>query len=357
MKTNQTHSIAETKSVEATTLLRKVSVATGAALLASLAASHASTDYGPAIWRPACSSNLYTTGYGHKFLVVHDMEGYYYWAVTVMFPSCGSPNNPSQVSPTYSVNGKHDTSSDSPAGEVTQSVREAYYGFQARCWNQHSTGVEHEGFQSNPAWYTDAMYNSSSALYRHMCDVYGIPKDRNHIVGHGEKSNAAWASWAGPNLGINAYCNTHTDPGPYWDWSRFMTMIIGNVTVDNSNAGFSASANWATGTSSTDKYGADYRFRGTQAISDPATWTGNLYAGQHSVYAWWAQGGNRLSSAAYVVYHGGTSTTVSVNQQANGGKWNLLGTWGDFASGNNNVLLSCWGTTGYVVIADAIKWQ
>ncbi|MGI8964848.1 MAG: hypothetical protein ACR2H1_02035 [Limisphaerales bacterium] len=40
-----------------------------------------------------------------------------------------------------------------------------------------------------------------------------------------------------------------------------------------------------------------------------------------------------------------------------GGQWNLLGTWSDFVARNNIVKLSCWTTTGYVVIADGIKWQ
>lgn len=127
------------------------------------------------------------------------------------------------------------------------------------------------------------------------------------------------------------------------------------VILDNNQAGFSASSNWSTGTMSTDKYGADYRFRSTQAISDPATWQVTLpSAGTYAVYAWWPQGSNRSTSAPYIIYHNGGSTTVRVNQQVNGGKWNLLGTWDMGTTGK--VQLSCWTTTGYVVVADAIKW-
>lgn len=126
--------------------------------------------------------------------------------------------------------------------------------------------------------------------------------------------------------------------------------------VDNNNAGFSASANWATGTSSTDKHGTDYRYRSTVSSSDAATWVVSLpNSASTSVYAWWPQGANRSSTAPYIVYHNGTSTTVNVNQQINGGKWNLLGTW-SMTAGNNTVKLSCWTTTGFVVMADAIKW-
>jgi hypothetical protein len=129
-----------------------------------------------------------------------------------------------------------------------------------------------------------------------------------------------------------------------------------SFVVDNSGAGFSASANWATGTSSTDKHGTDYRYHSTVSSSDPATWVVSLpNSASTSVYAWWPQGGNRSTSAPYIVYHNGTSTSVNVNQQINGGKWNLLGTW-SMTAGNNTVKLSCWTTTGFVVMADAIKW-
>jgi hypothetical protein len=125
---------------------------------------------------------------------------------------------------------------------------------------------------------------------------------------------------------------------------------------DNNTTAFTVSANWATGTSSTDKYGADYRYRSTAAISDQATWTASLPSTRsYSVYAWWPQGSNRSATAPYTVYHAAGSTSVSKSQQANGGKWNLLGSW-NMNAGSNQVRLSCWTSTGFIVVADAIKW-
>ena len=129
------------------------------------------------------------------------------------------------------------------------------------------------------------------------------------------------------------------------------------VTVDNSSAGFSVVGTWSSGSSSTDKYGADYRYHSTAAVSEPASWTASITGGTHSVYAWWPQGSNRSTTAPYIVYHGSGSTTVNKNQQLNGGSWQLLGSWGDFVSGSNQVKLSCWTSTGFVVVADAVKWQ
>lgn len=125
------------------------------------------------------------------------------------------------------------------------------------------------------------------------------------------------------------------------------------IIIDNTNAGFTASANWSTGTSSTDKYGTSYRYRSTQAVSDPAQWTANLTkSGTWTISAWWAQGTNRSATAPYVLPGG---TKVIVNQQANGGKWNTLGSV-SLATGNQSTQLSCWTTSGFIVLADAVKY-
>ena len=47
-----------------------------------------------------------------------------------------------------------------------QSVRESNYAWHAVGWNTYMFGTEHEGFVSNPAWFTEAMYQSSASLHR-----------------------------------------------------------------------------------------------------------------------------------------------------------------------------------------------
>lgn len=131
-----------------------------------------------------------------------------------------------------------------------------------------------------------------------------------------------------------------------------------NVTLDNVNAGFTVTGtNWSTGTSATDKFGTNYRFRGTAQVSDPATWAANLgNTGSYTVSAWWSQGINRSVTAPYIVVHSTGSTTVNKNQQTNGGSWQSLGIY-NLNAGTNTVRLSCWTTTGFVVMADAVKWS
>jgi uncharacterized lipoprotein YddW (UPF0748 family) len=117
----------------------------------------------------------------------------------------------------------------------------------------------------------------------------------------------------------------------------------------------SASGDWATGTSAVDKYGSDYRFRLTEAVSDAATWTWTApQSRNYEIYAWWSQGSNRSATAPFVVSRAGGTDTVYRNQQTGGGAWQSLGVF-SISAGTNTVRLSCWTTAGYVVIADAIK--
>src|SRR5438045_1212222 len=106
-------------------------------VLAAAISANASSDYGPAIWRPACSGHYYTSGYGHKFYVEHDMEGYYASTISYLQGCSGT------VSIHYCCNGKKDTSTDYAAGELTQMVSEANYAWHVRCWNKYCLGTEH----------------------------------------------------------------------------------------------------------------------------------------------------------------------------------------------------------------------
>lgn len=166
----------------------------GMILFGSLAM--ASEDYGPAIWDPAYSGN-YTVGRGGNaitYVIVHIIQGSYNGCISWF-------KNPSaKVSAHYVV---------SRGGNITQMVRNSNTGWHAGNWtyNQRSIGIEHEGYVTDQS-FSDAMYRSSAALVRYICNRYGIPTDRAHILGHNEVPGA-----------------THTDPGPNWNWSLFMSYV------------------------------------------------------------------------------------------------------------------------------------
>ncbi|PWI20094.1 N-acetylmuramoyl-L-alanine amidase [Streptomyces sp. Act143] len=95
-------------------------------------------------------------------------------------------------------------------GNIAQCVREADIAWHAGNWeyNTRSIGIEHEGWVDQPAYFTDALYEQSAALTADVCLRHGIPIDRTHVIGHHEVPGT-----------------DHTDPGPYWDWARYMRAV------------------------------------------------------------------------------------------------------------------------------------
>jgi N-acetyl-anhydromuramyl-L-alanine amidase AmpD len=121
-------------------------------------------------------------------------------------------NPASQSSAHYTVR-----SSD---GFVGQSVLEKDIAWHAGNWsyNRASIGIEHEGFVANPAWFTEAMYDSSAWLCAYLCYKYGIPVNRYHIIGHNEVPDPYAPGQYG---GVS----NHTDPGNYWNWDKYMDYV------------------------------------------------------------------------------------------------------------------------------------
>ena len=95
-------------------------------------------------------------------------------------------------------------------GHVAQCVRESDIAWHAGNWdyNTRSVGIEHEGWVDKPEYFTDALYQESARLTASICDRYGIPKNRDHIIGHVEVPGT-----------------DHTDPGKHWDWVRYMSLV------------------------------------------------------------------------------------------------------------------------------------
>jgi hypothetical protein len=80
----------------------------------------------------------------------------------------------------------------------------------------HSIGIEHEGYAIKAgSWYSEPQYESSAQLVKYLAAKFGIPLDREHIFGHDEVP--------GP---LDSYvAGMHWDPGPYWDWNHYFSLL------------------------------------------------------------------------------------------------------------------------------------
>lgn len=138
-----------------------------------------------------------------RYIVIHDTEGAWDGVIDLV-------QDPTYVSWNYSLR--------STDGHIAQHVKAKDVAWHAGNWyvNAKSIGLEHEGFLAHPdSWYTEAMYRSSARLVRYLAAKYGIPLDRQHILGHDNVPGPTTATVPG----------MHTDPGPYWDWRHYFDLL------------------------------------------------------------------------------------------------------------------------------------
>lgn len=412
--------------------------------------AQAQPDYPGATWNPADSSNFTVANrpasHPILYIVIHVMQGSYNGAISWF------KNPASNVSAHYLMRAAD--------GDITQMVRNRDIGWHAGNWtyNTRSIGIEHEGFVSDPNWFTPTVYQTSARLSRYLSLQYGFLRTREHIIGHVEVPGA-----------------THTDPGPHWNWNLYMSLVrlgaeyaggknpgriksgstypttlfftnsaddpwpaggdirlatanpvdstspfydpatwisptrvggpagevppggtgafpitlrapagpgifsgsfqlvkegvgrfgpivtltivvgTGEKVIDNDSADFETFGTWSTGTTAPGHYGPDYRFAASNVPTNFCNWfLGVPTEAYYDVYAWWSQGTNRSDAVTYSVNTGTTTANHVLNQQANGGRWNLLGRY-YIRQGDGFVKLTATGPAGKVAIADAVK--
>lgn len=143
----------------------------------------------------AAHSGNYTrrTGRTIRYIIIHTIEGSEAGCISWF------QNPSSRVSAHYVL---------SHAGRVTQMVRDEDRAWHAGNYNEQSIGIENEGWAGRNNW-TDTQYRVLAQLTRALCDRYGIPKTRAHILAHSEVASHK------------------SDPGRFFDWDRFMTLVRG----------------------------------------------------------------------------------------------------------------------------------
>jgi hypothetical protein len=126
--------------------------------------------------------------------------------------------------------------------------------------------------------------------------------------------------------------------------------------LDDTDAVFDPDAEWLYWSGAADEYGDGFRYTYVNQGST-ATWTPDLVqAGRYNVYAWWTANKYRPTNAPYTINYSGGSETVRVDQKANGGQWNLLGTYG-FAAGTSGYIQLSDDANPTVVAADAVMFE
>lgn len=136
-------------------------------------------------------------------IVVHVTEGSFWGSVRWL-------QNPRAHASSHYVIGRN--------GKIVQLVHLSDIAWHAGHWgtNELSVGIEHEGFTYGPAGFTDAQYRSSARLAAWIARRSLMPITRRTIIGHHEVPDGR---------GGRGGASRHTDPGPNWNWKRYLRLV------------------------------------------------------------------------------------------------------------------------------------
>ena len=103
-------------------------------------------------------------------------------------------------------------------GKIVQLVHLSDIAWHAGHWdtNEQSVGIEHEGFTYGPGGFTDAQYRASARLAAWIARRSLMPIDRRHLLGHRDVPDGR---------GGRGGSSHHTDPGPRWNWARYLRLV------------------------------------------------------------------------------------------------------------------------------------
>ncbi len=125
-----------------------------------------------------------------------------------------------------------------------------------------------------------------------------------------------------------------------------------DIVIDNSDSGYSDTANFFSSSASPYRYGADYRACNPGA-GDSATWRLALpRSGVWEIYEWHNGNSTRSACVPFSVTHTYGTDIIYVNEQINSGQWNSIGRYA-FRAGSGTVRLS--SVPDGIVVADAVK--
>ena len=177
-------------------------------------------------------------------------------------------------------------------------------------------------------------------------DVYGLNRIAQAVT-----PSADWefAGWSGDLTGTTNPELLTMDSNK--TVTATFTEIPEEIIVDDVDAVFVGT--WPTSTYVSGYYGDGYRYHFIGDGSNTATWEFIIpEAGFWEVFAMWSSYPNRATNAPYTINHADGSTTVTMNQETQGGTWVSLGVY-NFNAGTASVVLS--DDANQFVIADAIR--
>lgn len=232
------------------------------------------------------------------------------------------------------------------------------------------TLLEAEGYPSVPSTSTPSplstqpYFSGGYSVKRHACstgttNICGLQIEHDTLVRHTQSARAAYAAAL-----VRAYETYLAQNFGFSLWTGGGETMVDNDNANNdtTKAKFTWTSSWTSAASNSEKHLDSFRLAdGAGATNDGAAFLFYIGSpGTYKVYAWWPSASTRTTSASYRVFEldGGTMLAdLTVNQQVNGGQWNLLGTYTFGQMGWGKVLMSRSLSGPGKIAADAIRVQ
>lgn len=188
-----------------------------------------SVDYPQAIWCPAATCN-YSQGRTQTIsnVAIHYTEGTYAGSIA-WFQNCNA-----RASAHYVIR--------SVDGQVTQMVAEADKAWHVGNSNGYTIGIEHEAYGNIYSYFTSAMYAASAGLVRNICsrrsNISPLRTFYRDTLDDGTVLNSGLHSLGGATACVHIRghqhfpSQTHTDPGPFWNWNYYYKLLNPDTPTD-----------------------------------------------------------------------------------------------------------------------------
>jgi len=161
----------------------------------------------------------------------------------------------------------------------------------------------------------------------------------------------SWTPTSAGTVDVTVVANNGVAPQASQSFSIGVSDFGSDIIIDNTDSTRTTTTGSWLPSSASGFYGTDSVY--SKSPGDSFRYDQPL-SGSFEVYLWWTEFSNRATEVPVTILDGSTElATLMVNQRADGGQWNLLGTY-DF-SGNAAVVITVPGGSDSVV-ADALRF-
>lgn len=217
------------------------------------------------------------------------------------------------------------------------------YGKMADVWLNALAGVLPVCDQSAPVIFTQPSTGGAvNQPYSYSVGAIGRPAPTYQLLsmpsGMSIDSSTGMISWTpGPEQGGVHAVSVQASNAAGTDVQNFSVNVASGIIIDNGDPRTRYTGVWSV-SGGANPYGTESLW---SRDGTTYTWTFTpAVSGNYEVSMWWTQYSSRSSAVPVAIANAGGTQTVVINQQTNGGKWNILGTFSMIGGMNYDITVT-----------------